>query len=220
VLDLTQIRSQRLTTEPYEWALVSNLFSSGDGAALAESYPRDHFKTVRGYGGEKDYEYEARSLIHMGSQRTSHEAQLSAAWLAFAEDLKTPAYRSALTQLTGVDLRTLPMEANVFHYGPRSLLGPHTDLADKVLTQVIYFNQTWDPTDGGCLHILRSSSMSDVAAIVPPLVGTSAVLVRSKRSWHAVSRVAHDCGGTRKSMTVTFYRPGSVSSMWPPGEAR
>ena len=220
MLDLERIRGQTLRTEPFGWAVVGDLFDAADAALLAESYPRDHFKTVRGYGGEKDYEYEARSLIHMDSRRTSHEAHLSSSWRALADDLKSPAYRSAMTQLAGVELGTQPMEVNVFHYGPRSLLGPHTDLEDKLVTQVIYFNRTWDPADGGCLHILRSGSLSDVAAIVPPLLGSSAVIVRSTRSWHAVSRVASDSNTSRKSVTITFYRHGSVSSMWPPGGER
>ena len=57
-----------------------------------------------------------------------------------------------------------------------------------------------------------------VAAEIPPIVGHSAVLVRSDDSWHAVSRVVNGSRTSRRSLTATFYRPGSVSSMWPPGE--
>ena len=49
------------------------------------------------------------------------------------------------------------------------------------------------------------------------IVGNSSVLVRSEKSWHAVSRVAESSRCSRRSVTVTFYRPGSVSTMWPPG---
>jgi hypothetical protein len=37
-----------------------------DAARLA-NVSVDHYKLVKGYGGEKDYEYEARALIAMGS---------------------------------------------------------------------------------------------------------------------------------------------------------
>jgi hypothetical protein len=47
--------------------------------------------------------------------------------------------------------------------------------------------------------------------------GNSVVLVRSEQSWHAVSRVVSDCRASRRSVTVPFYSPGSVSTMWPPG---
>jgi hypothetical protein len=60
--------------------------------------------------------------------------------------------------------------------------------------------------------------MNDVVKVVPPVVGNSAVLVRSENSWHAVSRVRDGCRTSRRSLTVTFYRPGSPSTMWPEGD--
>lgn len=218
MIDLIQIERHGLQTQPYAWAAISNLFSAGDAAALAASFPCDHFKTVAGYGGEKDYEYEARQLIAMGAAAVSYPENLSEAWSSLAHDLLSPAYRNAMSSLTGCDLTTALLEVNVFHYGPGASLGPHRDLADKIVTHVIYFNRSWDKEDGGCLTILRSVDPADIAAEIAPIAGTSAVLVRSENSWHAVSRVVKGCRLSRRSLTATFYRPGSVSSMWPPGE--
>ena len=218
-MDLTQIARHTLQTHPYGWASIGDLFSPADAQALAAEFPRDHFKSVAGYGGEKDYEYEARALIAMGAGTVSHPAELSEPWLALAHDLLSPAYRIALSLLTARDVTTAPMEVNVFHYGPGALLGPHPDLPDKLVTHVLYFNRSWDVRDGGCLTILRSADPSDVVAEIPPVVGNSAVLVRSENSWHAVPRVVSGCRESRRSLTATFYRPGSVSTMWPPDDA-
>jgi hypothetical protein len=218
MIDLRQIAQRTLQTQPYSWVPVSNLFSPPDAEALSLSFPRDHFKRVAGYGGEKDYEYEARALIEMGAETISRPAELSATWLGLARALISPAYRQALSVLTKCELTTAPMEANVFHYGPGASLGPHCDLEDKVVTHVLYFNRAWDKADGGCLTILRSADPSDIAAEIEPFVGNSAVLVRSENSWHAVSRVVSGCLRSRRSLTVTFYRPGSVSTLWPPGD--
>jgi len=219
MIDLTRIDEQALSTEPYSWAFVGELFSPSDAAALVESYPEDSFKTLIGNDGEKGWEYEARSLIPMGAAAASHPENLSRAWQQLAEDLVSPGYREAMSRLTGQDLTTSAIEANVFHYGPGAWMGPHKDLADKVVTHVLYFNEEdWDPKAGGCLTILRSSEMSDVEAEIPPVVGNSVVLVRSEQSWHAVSRVADGSSTSRRSVTVTFYKSGAVSTMWPPGE--
>ena len=217
MLDLSQILRHTVQTQPYAWAAIGNLFSPEDAAALAESFPRDHFKTIS-YYGERDYEYEARALIAMGADAVSHPEELSEAWLCLAGDLLTPAYRVALSQLSGCDLTTAPMEVNVFHYGPGANLGPHSDLEDKVVTHILYFNPSWNREDGGCLTILRSPDPTDIAAEVDPIVGNSAVVVRSEKSWHAVSRVVKGCRLSRRSLTATFYREGSVSTMWPPGD--
>ena len=218
MIDLTRLNPEALSHQPYRWAFINRLFSPADGEALVNSYPNDRFKTVKGYDGEKGYEYEARSLIMMGASSPSHGERLSAAWRQMAGELLSTGYRSAMSQLTGLDLLDLPMEANVFHYGQRAWLGPHVDLEDKVVSHVLYFNDAWQMKDGGCLMVLGSSNIGDALMTVPPLIGNSVVLVRSANSWHAVSRVRNDCRTSRRSMTVTFYRPGSSSTMWPAGD--
>jgi hypothetical protein len=41
---------------------------------------------------------------------------------------------------------------------------------------------------------------------------------RSENSWHAVSRVIDDSTSSRRSVSLAFYRPGSVSTIWPPDD--
>ena len=218
IINVACIKQQSLSSDPYEWGFVNGLYSATDAEALASTYPRDHFKTVEGNDGEKTYEYEARSLIHMGAARPTHPEKLSAAWQRFAYDLLSPAYRESMTQMTGRDLSKAQIEANLFHYTPGSWLGPHLDLKTKIVTHVFYFNKSWDLADGGCLTILRSSNISDAVTQILPIVGNSSVLIRSEKSWHAVSRVVDSCTRSRRSVTVTFYYPGSPSTMWLPGD--
>ncbi len=216
ILELDRITQGRMETEPFQWVFIDRLFSEEKAAALVASYPHDKFKKVVGYNGEKGYEYMSRSLIHMEATTVSDPEGLSPAWRALARDLLSADYRSALTRITGRDLTSAVLEVNVFHYGPGAWLGPHVDLKEKIMTHVLYFNETWDRQHGGCLNILRSSDPSDVFAEIAPVVGSSVLLVRSKRSWHSVSRVAQDWQTSRRSVNVIFHLPGSVSTMWPP----
>jgi len=218
MIELTQLTPQALASEPYRWAFIDQVFSPADCETLVKTFPRDHFKTVGGYDGEKGYQYEARSLISMGAHTPARAECLSPAWQRLAAELLSVAYRAAMSRLTGLELVDLPMEANVFHYGRSAWLGPHVDLADKVVSHIFYFNEVWDERDGGCLTILRSGDMAKAVKVIPPLVGNSVVLVRSDNSWHAVSRVREKCRISRRSLTVTFYRPGSPSTMWPAGD--
>lgn len=218
VLDVRRIENAKLQRTPFAWAEIDQLYGRQDAAELAATYPRDHFKRVSGYGGEKDYEYQARALRPLGSEQIAFADSLSPVWQRLARALGSAPYRAALSRLTGVDLSQAPMEVNVFHYGPGASLGAHPDLSDKLVTHILYFNEDWNPHNGGCLSILRSNDANDVSAIVVPQVGNSAVLVRSDSSWHAVSPVVSGCVTSRRSVTVTFYHPGSRSSMWPEGE--
>lgn len=218
MIDLKRIRHHRLETDPYRWGAIQGLFLPDDAERLAATYPCDHFKLVSARGGEKDYEYEARALIGMGSDTITDPDELSDAWRALASDLLSPDYRAAMAALTGCDLTQALMEVNVFHYGPGACLGPHRDLPEKLVTHVLYFNRSWNRADGGCLSILRSGDPADLVDEIPPIAGYSSVIVRSENSWHAVSPVANGSAFSRRSMTVTFYPPGSVSSMWPPND--
>jgi Rps23 Pro-64 3,4-dihydroxylase Tpa1-like proline 4-hydroxylase len=218
MLNLEKINTTVLQTEPYKWGFINELFTSQDASDLAATYPCDKFKRVTGHDGEKGYEYFSRSLIHMGASQPSHEEGLSPAWARLAHQLLSPAYREAMSRLTGLDLSAAPLEVNVIHYGPNCWLGPHVDLKEKILTQVLYFNETWRRDHGGYLNILNSSEATAVAGEILPLVGNSAVLVRSRDSWHSVARVAEGCTSSRRSVNVIFHSPGAVSTMWPAGE--
>lgn len=218
MLELGRIQQAVLKTEPYKWAFVDELFSPGHAADLAATFPCDKFKKVAGYDGEKGYEYFSRSLIHMGAAEPSHVEGLSPSWRELAYDLLSPAYRQAMSRLTGRDLSESPLEVNAVHYGPNCWLGPHVDLKEKIVTQILYFNDEWNRKDGGYLEILNSSDPSSGAAEAMPLVGNSAVLVRSDNSWHAVARIAEGCQLSRRSLNVIFHSPGAISTMWPPGD--
>ena len=127
-------------------------------------------------------------------------------------------YRAATMRLTGRDLSSCVIEVNVVIYGPGAWLGPHVDLKQKIATHVFYFNKRWNKEDGGCLGILRSSNPAEIVAEISPIVGSSALIVRSDKSWHMVSRVANGCRLSRRSMNVIFHQPGSISTMWPPSD--
>jgi hypothetical protein len=218
MIDWGRIERNTLETRPYRWAVIDRLYAPADAEALAKSFPRDHFKHLSDYGGEKDFEYESRELIGMGASTISRPARLSGAWRALANDLLSREYRRAMSALIGIDLSAAALEVNVFHYPPGGSLGPHPDLSDKIVTHVLYFNESWNDADGGCLTILGSSNAGEVAKTVSPIVGNSAILVRSDNSWHAVTPVVRGCRVSRRSLTATFYRPGSISTMWPPGD--
>jgi len=157
-------------------------------------------------------------IIDCGSGFRELGIDLERRWKALADELLATDYRAAMSSLTGFDLSAAPLEVNVFHYPPGGLLGAHPDLEDKIVTHVFYFNRLWNDDDGGCLSILRSSDPADVVTTISPVVGNSAVLVRSDNSWHAVSPVVKSCRLSRRSLTATFYHPGSVSTMWPPDD--
>ncbi|WP_165356613.1 polysaccharide pyruvyl transferase family protein [Sphingosinicella sp. BN140058] len=218
ILDIAAIETAAIATQPYRWAHIENLFAPEDARTLAEAFPSDSFRRVAGNDGEKSYQYLSRSLVHMGASEITRPERLHPAWRALLGDLLSRRYREALSEATGLDLGKAPMEINAIHFGAGAWLGPHVDLKDKIATHILYFNEDWDSADGGCLQVLRSRDDADREAEILPIVGGSALLVRSDDSWHSVSPVARGCRTSRKNINVIFHLPGSISTMWPPGE--
>ena len=51
MIDLTRIHSEALSTDPYRWAHIDELFGPSDATSLAASYPDQRFKTLVGSDG-------------------------------------------------------------------------------------------------------------------------------------------------------------------------
>jgi len=94
VIRLDRIAQQPLHAAPYQWAFVDGLFRRRMGESLVRTYPCDNYKTVKGYDGEKGYEYEARALIHMNACAPSFPEGLRDSWRRLAEGLLSPTYRA------------------------------------------------------------------------------------------------------------------------------
>ncbi len=205
-----------MNTSPFEWAEISDLFLPEDRSGLAKDFPMQPFRLVKGFDGEKEWEYWARPLISMDGS-SALPGGLQPNWLALLDDLRSPSYRDLLSVATGRDLSHAPIEVNAFHYGRHAHLGPHKDLPEKLVTHVLYFNAVWTGV-GGEFLVLSSDQPHDRVATIPPVSGSSSLIVRSECSWHAVADVAGSAE-SRRSITVTFYADGACSTMWPEGSA-
>ncbi|MGH6817028.1 MAG: 2OG-Fe(II) oxygenase, partial [Hyphomicrobiaceae bacterium] len=60
----------------------------------------------------------------------------------------------------------------------------HTDSEDKIITVLLYLNETWPHADGRLRLLRNGRDVDDFAAEVPPDNGTLLVFKRSDTSWH------------------------------------
>jgi SM-20-related protein len=213
MIDFGAIAATPIEREPFQWALVDRALDPARAAGLIDTFPLDDFWRLSHDDGEKSYTYAARPLVILGHDRPANLSPLPDPWQELMGDLLSPEYRAALSGYLGEAMDDAPMEAAVWRWDRSAELGPHLDMADKIVTQVFYLNAGWNPWWGGCLRILRSQDENDLAAELPPILGTSSILVRSERSWHSVSPVASP-PVPRRSVIVTWFRPGCTSPSW------
>ncbi len=204
-VDLTTLRRGRLHETPFRWAKGDGLLDEEAVQLLASSLPEEGFRQDERRHGDKPYRLRARVLTARGAPGPATEDVLSPAWVTFVQSLLAPSYREAVSDLTGVDLDASPLEITAWRYDADCWLAPHVDKEDKLLTHVLYLTPSWERGWGGTLLILNSADIDDVADTVEPLAGRSVVIVRSPRSWHAVSPVTAAAGSAaRLSVTATF----------------
>lgn len=107
-----------------------------------------------------------------------------------------PAFNELIAEIRGTDLEALledkldvelselPLMITVRGYCHRRDGRIHTDSTDKVVTCLLYLNESWE-NGGGRLRLLRSGTdIEDYIAEVPPDGGTFVAFKRSDNSWH------------------------------------
>ena len=103
------------------------------------------------------------------------------------EELTTPAFADAIGTRLGIDsLGRFPTLVTICRALNKRHGTIHTDSRSKIVTALVYLNETWPDTSGGCLRFLnRADSIEDmVCPELRPLYGNLAAFRRSKVSFH------------------------------------
>jgi hypothetical protein len=200
---LKGIATAPLAVTPWRWAEINPSFRDSTDELVA-TFPSTGFTFTARSGDDKTYAMSARPAVTDG--RVLDGRDLSPQWRTFLEEVTGPGYRSAVQELTGVDLSAAALDVTFWRYDPGCWLSPHPDKDDKLVSQVFYMNEQWQEDWGGWLGILRDDSARDPVRRIIPVAGTSALVVRSEDSWHMVAPV-EGVSAVRHSVQVVFRRP-------------
>lgn len=161
-LDLDAFRATPLKREPYDYLVVSNFVKPAAFSDIVSHYP---------------------AIDKPGSFPPS-TLDCPARFQNFLTELEAEPFRKAIEEKFALDLTGRPTMITV-RARTRAKDGTiHTDTESKIITVLIYFNQSWD-VDGGRLRILRRPDrLDDYAEEVSPYGGTLLAFRRSTRSWH------------------------------------
>lgn len=203
LLDLEAVRSTLMHSEPFEWGIQRRTFSSPEAAhALAETFPKTGYTHYTRHSQAKAYDTYGRFLIKMGYGEIHEPSSQPPIWRQLAEEFLSAEYVSAVEQASGVKLADTHLEAVFWRLTDGCTIDPHTDNPLKKISHLFYFNDRWSSEQGGCLRILRSWRMDDYVEEIPPLLDTSLLIVRGRRSWHGYPPIRG--GVVRKAVQISF----------------
>lgn len=210
LLNYKSIANTELNHEPYEWGLTAKTFSDEIVAKeLAEAFPEDRYSHFTRHSTAKNYNTYGRFLIKMGHQEIFEPKLQPLIWKELAEELLGEKYLDAVETATGLrNLADYNLEAVYWRLPPGCVLDPHLDSPLKLLSHIYYFNESWDPLNGGNLRILNSHRIEDCVYEIPPKLNTSVLLVRSRKSWHGYKKITGNI--VRKALQISICKCAAV----------
>ncbi len=161
-LDLERFRETPLTHDPYDYLVVPGFILEFARESVNADYP---------------------AVSRSGSFPLS-EVRYGPAFAKLIEELNSEPFRKAFEEKFEISLEGRPTMTTVRGQCSQKDGRIHTDSATKIITVLIYMNNSWEES-GGQLRVLRSGTdLEDFAAEVPPLEGTLLAFRRSGNSWH------------------------------------
>lgn len=178
LFDYARLDAAPLRSDPYKHVLVEDFVRVPAQAALISDYP-----AITGPGN-----------VEPG------EVPQGAAFDALIEELTSERFRAAIGRRLGLDLSRTEPTIGLRSFAEETDGRIHHDHRSKIVTLLLYFNETWD-APGGKLRICRNEhDIDDYATEVEPLSGTLIAFHNTPTSWHGHKQHV----GERKMLQLSF----------------
>ena len=180
MLNLTALQETPLQRDPFEHVVVPDFVPAEALQRVMEDFP-----AVNGGGS-----YPLQAL------------QGGAAFTALTETLQGDEMTAAISEKFDISLDGRPTMITVRGQCRPSDGQIHTDSSGKLVTVLLYLNESWD-TGGGRLRLLRSpDDLDDFAVEVPPAGGTMLAFRCTENAWHGHKSFE----GMRRSIQLNWVR--------------
>ena len=161
-LRLDAFRATPLVREPFQHLIVPGFIGPGDLSVINADYPK----------------------ISTSGSFPVDQVSYGPAFESLLEELESEDFRAAFEEKFGLDLEGRPTVTTVRGRCDARDGKIHTDSTSKIITVLIYMNESWESA-GGRLRLLRSAhDLNDIIVEVPPIAGTLLAFKRSDNSWH------------------------------------
>lgn len=180
-LDLDAIRKADLSRDPYAHLLGSGFLKPDAVDDLRRDFP----------------------AIDKPGYLTVDEVGLKNRFKTLIEELEGPDLSEELSRKFGLDLHPFPRLTTIMKRSQPKYGAIHTDGPSKVMTMLVYMNDSWEADEGGRLRVLYDGQNFEPYKVeVPPVMGTVFAFLRGDSSWHGHQPFA----GERKVVQIAWVR--------------
>ncbi|MBY0427702.1 MAG: 2OG-Fe(II) oxygenase [Alphaproteobacteria bacterium] len=162
IINLERFVSTPIEQDPYAHLVVPNFIRPEAIADVVADFP----------------------VLHQPGSFPLDKTVYGQSFTSLIEEFRTPAVAEAFSRKFNVDITDKPLVATVRGFMQKKDGRIHTDTESKIITVLIYMNETWDH-EGGRLRILRDDhNLDNYSSEVAPMAGTLLAFRRSDTSWH------------------------------------
>ena len=186
MLDMPTLARAPVAHEPFDFFMAEGVLAEPDLDAIRADFPRI----------DKPGIFPLTTL------------EYGPAFARLIDDIRAPELARTVGKKLGVDLEGLPLMITVRGQAQAKDGRIHTDTKDKVVTCLLYLNETWQD-DAGRLRLLRSGTdLEDYVAEIPPHGGSFAAFKVASNSWHGHKPVV----GQRRYVMFNWVRSDAALS--------
>jgi SM-20-related protein len=161
-IDLAALTRTGLAFEPFPYIIVPGFVPPDACRALSADYP---------------------GISRPGSFPVA-DLEFGPAFAGFVAELEGEAMRRAFAAKFAIDLTSRPTMVTVRGHARPSDGSIHTDTPSKLITVLIYMNETWEAPGGRLRLLRRPDDLDSTIAEVPPDSGTLLAFRVTPHSWH------------------------------------
>lgn len=162
ILNLEEFQRTALVAAPFRHLLVRNFINEPYAASALRDFP----------------------MIEHAGLMPVEATTPGPVFAKLITELTSSAVTAAFSEKFNIDLTGRPTMVTLRGYAQEKDGRIHTDSEAKLVTALLYFNESWHAR-GGRLRLLRNGTdLNDIITEIPPLLGTLVAFQRTENSFH------------------------------------
>ena len=178
ILKLDALKSAEVESTPYPYFVVENALADSEVQAVIKDFPK----------------------IEQGGSFNIEDVEIKPNFDRFLKSLDTPEFRQILTDKFDVNVMEHPMMITLRGYSRQKDGRIHSDSKSKLLTILIYLNESWDAPNGRLRILNDDKDINNYVAEINAGPGSLVAFKVTDNGWHGY--IPYE--GQRQSIQINF----------------
>jgi SM-20-related protein len=185
LINLSAVAKARMATDPYPFFIGSGFLDERSVNDLSRDFPP----------------------IQKAGFIAVPPSELRGSFRRFVHELESSELAEAVSDRIGIDLDGHRRVTTIRKYSAAKEGPADTDSQAKIAALLVYLNDAWSSSDGGRLRVLHGpDDLDDMAAEIPPTMGSIFGFRRTENSWHGHTPFA----GERRVVQVAWLQDAAA----------